>query len=86
MTPLERSCQSGPLAQSLSQEHQLIVEPKYFSIPELAQRWRCSRGTVYNIIRGERVLDFATPGKKGKKLVPAELVRKIELRRTRPFR
>jgi len=32
------------------------------------------------------VLDFATPGKKGKKLVPAELVRKIELRRTRPFR
>ncbi len=58
----------------------------YFSIPELADRWRCSRGTVYNIIRGEHVLDFAAPGRKGKKLVPAEVVRRIEQRRTRVFR
>jgi hypothetical protein len=34
----------------------------FFSIPELALRWRCSRGTVYNLIRGEKVLDFALPG------------------------
>ena len=58
----------------------------YFSIPELADRWRCSRGTVYNIIRGEHVLDFAAPGRKGKKLVPAEVVRRIEQRRMRVFR
>jgi hypothetical protein len=61
-------------------------EAKYFSIPELANRWRCSRGTVYNMIRGEKVLDFAAPGHKGKKLVPAEAVRRIEQRRMRVFR
>jgi hypothetical protein len=58
----------------------------YFSIPELAHRWRCSRGTVYNIIRGKKVLDFAAPGHKGKKLVPAEIVRRIEDRNTKVFR
>jgi hypothetical protein len=59
---------------------------RYFSILELADRWRCSRGTVYNIIRGEQVLDFAVPGHKGKKLVPVEVVRRIEQRRMRVFR
>lgn len=58
----------------------------YFSIPELAERWRCSRGTVYNVIRGEKVLDFARPGRKGKKLVPVEVVRRIEERMLRVWR
>jgi len=58
----------------------------FFSIPELAARWRCSRGTVYNLIRGERVLDFATPGHRGKKLVPAPIVAKIEQAYMRVFR
>jgi hypothetical protein len=58
----------------------------YFSIGDLAVRWRCSRGTVYNMIRGERVLDFAAPGRRGKKLVPASVVNRIEERRTRVFR
>jgi len=60
--------------------------PPYFSIPELASRWRCSRGTVYNVIRGEKVLDFAEAGHRGKKLVPAEVVRRIEQRRMQVFR
>ena len=60
--------------------------PDYFSIGDLAARWRCSRGTVYNMIRGERVLDFAAPGRRGKKLVPASVVNRIEERRTRVFR
>ena len=38
-------------------------DAKYFSIPDLAQRWR---GAVYNAIRGERVLDFAAPGRRGR--------------------
>ena len=59
---------------------------QFFSIPELAARWRCSRATVYNIIRGERVLDFASPGHRGKKLVPAETVAKIESANMRVFR
>jgi hypothetical protein len=58
----------------------------FFSIPDLAERWRCSRGTVYNVIRGEKVLDFATPGHKGKKLVPAEVVRAIEKSKMRAWR
>jgi len=58
----------------------------YFSIPELAERWRCSRGTIYNLIRGEKLLDFAAPGHRGKKLVPREVVRKIEERNTKVFR
>jgi hypothetical protein len=70
----------------MSVSEQVIETASYFSIPELADRWRCSRGTVYNMIRGERVLDFAAPGHRGKKLVPAEVVRGIEQRRTRMFR
>ena len=58
----------------------------YYSITDLADRWRCSRGTVYNVIRGECVLDFAATGHRGKKLVPAEVVRRIEQRRMQVFR
>lgn len=85
MTP-ELPSPSSQVTQSRAADRQIVVEPKYFSIPELAQRWRCSRGTVYNVIRGEKVLDFAAPGKKGKKLVPADVVRKIEHGHTRAFR
>ena len=60
--------------------------PDYFSIGDLARRWRCSRGTVYNMIRGERVLDFAAPGRRGKKLVPADVVGRIEQRKMKVFR
>ncbi len=52
----------------------------FYSIPELAARWRCSRATVYNRLRfaGVKVLDFASAGKKGKKVVPALTVFQIE--------
>ena len=38
-------------------------EQEYYSIRELAERWRVSRGTVYNRLRsaGAKVLDFAAP-------------------------
>jgi hypothetical protein len=63
------------------------VEPALFSIPDLAQRWRCSRATVYNMLRGEEVIDFApAPGRKGHKLITLEVVRRIETRRVRRFR
>lgn len=54
----------------------------FFSISEVAERWRCSRATVYNRLRqvGAKVLDFAPKGKKGKKAVPASLVTQIENR------
>jgi hypothetical protein len=55
-------------------------QQQFYSIPELADRWRCSRGTVYNRLRfaGAKVLDFASAGKKGKKLVSALTVFQIE--------
>ena len=61
-------------------------EPLYFSIGALAKRWDCSRGSVYNRIRGYVVLDFARPGHKGKKSVSLAVVRQIEEKHTKLFR
>ena len=42
---------------------------QYYSMADLADRWRCSRATVYNRLRAEgaQVLDFAPTGKEGEK-------------------
>ena len=58
------------------------VRQDFFSVGELAARWRCSRGSVYNRLRaaGAKVLDFSAPGKRGKKAVPASTVVEIETR------
>lgn len=70
----------------MSELQRSLPQLAFYSIADLALRWRCSRGTVYNILRGELVIDFAPrPGCKGKKLVPAEVVRQIEQRRARRF-
>lgn len=66
-------------------ERPVLPQP-FFSIPELAERWRCSRASVYNQIRGEKVLDFAANGKRGHKLVPFDVVQKIERARMRVLR
>jgi len=61
-------------------------EPQaFFSIQELADRWRCSRGTVGNRLRasGARVLDFASPGGRSKKAIPAGVVFQIESKKTK---
>lgn len=53
----------------------------YYSIPDLAARWVCSRATVYNVLAQSefKVLDLTRSGKdKGKRLVPAAVVEKIE--------
>ena len=63
----------------------LSVRP-FYSIPELAERWRCSRASVYNRIRGEKVIDFAVNGRKGHKLVPLAVVLKIERAHLRVLR
>jgi hypothetical protein len=59
-------------------------EQAFYTIPDLAKRWHCSRASVYNILRGQMVIDFAPqPGRKGHKLVSADVVRQIENRRAR---
>jgi len=60
----------------------------FFSIAELARRWRCSRGTVYNRLRftGARVLDFAPRGKRSRKAVAVGTVLKIEAGQSKRLR
>lgn len=57
---------------------------EFYSIRELAERWRVSRGTVYNRLRsaGAKVLDFATLGRRSKKAVSVSVVLQIEARMT----
>jgi hypothetical protein len=73
-----------PPPKAIPQEGRAV--PDFFSIGELATRWRCSRGTVYNRLRavGAKVLDFATaPGKRSKKAVSIGVVLQIENRKTK---
>jgi hypothetical protein len=55
----------------------------FFSFQDLADRWRCSRGTVRNRLRaaGATVLDFG--GSRSKKTVAASVVYQIERKRTK---
>lgn len=64
------------------------TQQEFFSMSELAQRWRCSRGTVYNRLRavGAKVLDFAPRGKRGKKVVPIRTILEVERSRMNPLR
>jgi predicted DNA-binding transcriptional regulator AlpA len=70
------------VAESQVRERMTDIVPgqEYLSMREVATRWRCSRGTVYNRLRavGAKVLDFAPRGKKGKKVVPVRVVVQIE--------
>jgi hypothetical protein len=57
-----------------------MKHPKpFFTIPDLALRWRCSRGNVYNVLRKHdvKLLDV------NKRLVPAEAVERIERMNTK---
>jgi hypothetical protein len=62
------------------------LDPAFFSVSELARRWRCSRASVYNHLRGEVVLDFARSGRRGHKLIPRETVMAIEQKRLKVLR
>jgi hypothetical protein len=59
----------------------------FYSLSELAARWRVSRSAVYVYLRGYPVLDFApAPGRRGHKIVSADVVRQIERERERVMR
>jgi hypothetical protein len=59
---------------------------RHYRISELAQLLHVSRGTAYNLLRGEFVIDFAAPGRRGVKLVPESTVQRILEKRRRQFR
>jgi hypothetical protein len=52
----------------------------YFTIPQLAERWSCSRAQVYAVLRAAAVkaLDIGEGGKRSKTLVPADAVERLE--------
>lgn len=83
--PLSQKNYSTPQIQFQNPEPQPSQDLPFYSISDLAKRWRCSRATIYNRLRAEgaRVLDFAPRGKKGKKVVSAVIVCQIENRRTK---
>jgi hypothetical protein len=70
----------------LGSGERMTPQQAYFTFQELANRWRCSRGTVRNRLRacGAPVLDFASaPGKRSKKLIPASTIEAMELKKTK---
>lgn len=60
----------------------------YFTIAELAERWKSSQSSVarYLRINGCKVLDLAIGKRKGKKIVPAKEVIRLEEKRTHVYR
>jgi len=60
------------------------LKKAFYTIPDLALRWNCSRGTVYNILAESEFKVFTLVRKskgKGKRQVPAAAVEKIEQQR-----
>ncbi len=76
------------MEKTFSVEARMAIERKFYSIRELADRWCCSRGTVYNRLRstGAPVLDFAGPGRRGRKVVSAAAVQELEKDYSRQLR
>lgn len=61
------------------------IEPLY-RIAEIARLLHISRASVYNLLRGERIVDLGGKGKKGVKLIPVSVLRAILDRKTKTFR
>ncbi len=74
-----------------TQNAQLETNPRngfetLYRIAEVAKMLHISRASVYNLLRGERIVDLGGKGKKGMKLIPASLLREILDRKTKTFR
>jgi predicted transcriptional regulator len=61
------------------------IEPLY-RIAEIARMLHVSRATVYNLLRGSKIVDLGGKSKKGVKLVPESVLREILDRKTKTFR
>jgi hypothetical protein len=59
---------------------------EFFSVYDIATRWRCSRGTVYNRLRsaGAIALDFTSKKQsRSKRSIPRSVVMQIEAKHTK---
>ena len=59
---------------------------RHYRIGEVAKLLGLSRAGVYNILRGEVLVDFSRPGKKGIKLVPKSTLKRLLDQHTKTFR
>jgi hypothetical protein len=57
-----------------------------YRISEIAKMLHVSRGSVYNLLRGERIIDLGNKNKRGCKLVPASTLHAIIDRKIKVFR
>jgi predicted DNA-binding protein YlxM (UPF0122 family) len=75
------------LVDAINRNRQAVKKP-YYSIPDLAARWNCSRATVYNVLRESesKLFNMSRKGRgKGKWNVPAAVVERIEQSRMEPI-
>ncbi len=59
---------------------------RHYRIADIARLLGVSRGTVYNLLRGELVVDLAAPGSRGVKLVPESTLQRILEKQRKRFR
>jgi len=57
-----------------------------YRIAEVAKMLHISRASVYNLLRGEKIIDLGGRNKKGIKLIPGSVLRGIIERKTKTFR
>ena len=59
---------------------------RLYRIAEVAKLLGISRASVYNLLRGEKIIDLGGKNKKGMKLIPDSVLRGILERKTKTFR
>lgn len=61
---------------------------EFYTVRELAARWKCGKSSVerYMRLNGCKVVDLAVGHPKGKKIVPAKEVLRLEEKRMRVYR
>ncbi len=72
-------------AKLVKSESETGFEPLY-RIAEIARMLHISRASVYNLLRGEKIIDLGGKGKKGMKLIPDSVLRSILERKMKTFR
>jgi predicted DNA-binding protein YlxM (UPF0122 family) len=75
------------LIEAINRNRRSVNKP-FYSIPDLAARWNCSRATVYNVLRESesKLFNMSRKGRgKGKWNVPAAVVERIEQSRMEPI-
>jgi len=69
------------VAEAIEAQRQRRSESQsFFTIPQLADRWVCSRAKVYAVLRASaaKILDIGEGKTRKKILVPAEVVERLE--------